>query len=42
MKYYEGDQNEIFLRRSKWNIVKVIKMKYYEGDLQMKFYEGDQ
>ena len=42
MKFYEYDQNEILWRWSKWNIMKVIKMTYYEGDLEMKYYEGDQ
>ena len=32
MKYYEGDPNEILWRWSKGNIMKVIKMKYNEGD----------
>ena len=41
MKYYEHDQNEILWRWSKWNIMKVIKLKYYEGDLEKKYYEGD-
>ena len=42
MNYYEGDKNEILWRWSKWNIMKVIKMKFYEGDAEMKYYEGDQ
>ena len=42
MKEYKGDRNEILWKWSKSNIMKVIRMKYYEVDLERKYYEGDQ